>query len=43
MRKHLPIALASAALLAGAATGVAQAAPSAKGPRGGDAINCPGS
>jgi len=42
MRRHLPIVLASAALLAGAATGVAQAAPGAKGPRGGDAKALPG-
>src|SRR5215218_2182802 len=34
MRRHLPIVLASAALLAGAATGVAQAAPGAKGAQG---------
>ena len=42
VRRHLPIALASAALLAGAATGVAEAAPGAKGPRGGDAKALPG-
>ena len=36
MRKHLPIALAGAALLAGATGAAAQAAPGAKGPRGGD-------
>ena len=42
MRRHLPIALASAVLLAGAATGMAQAAPGAKGPRGGDAKALPG-
>jgi immune inhibitor A len=42
MRKHLPIALAGAALLAGATAGTVQAAPGAKGPRGGDARNLPG-
>src|ERR1044072_7686172 len=42
MRKHLPAALASAALLACAASGTAGAAPAAKGPRGGDSINLPG-
>jgi len=42
MRKHLPIALASAAVLACAVTGSAGAAPAAKGPKGGDAINLPG-
>jgi immune inhibitor A len=42
MRKHLPIALASAAALACALTGTAQAAPPANGPKGGDAIHLPG-
>ena len=42
MRRHLPIALAGAALLAGATAGVAQAAPGAKGPRGGDVKDLPG-
>jgi len=42
MRKHLPIALAGAALLVSATGAVAQAAPGAKGPRGGDARNLPG-
>ena len=42
MRKHLPIALAGAALLVGATGTVAQAAPGAKGPKGGDVRNLPG-
>jgi len=42
MRKHLPIALAGAALLVSATGAVAQAAPGAKGPRGGDVRNLPG-
>jgi immune inhibitor A len=42
MRRHLPIALASAAVLACATTGSAAAAPGTKGPRGGDARNLPG-
>src|SRR4051794_36873749 len=42
MRKHLPIALAGAMALAGVTGAVAQAAPGAKGPRGGDAKNLPG-
>ena len=42
MRKHLPIALAGAMALAGVSGTVAQAAPGAKGPKGGDARNLPG-
>src|SRR3954454_4557558 len=41
MRKHLPIALAGVVMLAGVAAGVADAAPGAKGPKGGDARNLP--
>ena len=42
MRKHLPIALAGAALLVSATGAVAQAAPGANGPKGGDVRNLPG-
>src|SRR3954453_11714401 len=42
MRTHLPIALASATVLACAMTDAAAAAPQANGPRGGDAKNLPG-
>src|SRR3954452_17241427 len=42
MRKHLPIALMSASVLAGAMTGTAAAAPGSNGPSGGGAGNLPG-
>jgi immune inhibitor A len=42
MRRHLPIALASATMLACATTGTATAASQAGGPRGGDVKNLPG-
>ena len=42
MRKHLPVALVSATVLAGAMTGTAVGAPGANGPHGGDATNLPG-
>src|SRR4051794_8449170 len=41
MRKHLPIALASAAVLACATAGVAEAAPGTTGSKGGDVKNLP--
>src|SRR6185295_16110040 len=42
MRKHLPAALVGAALMVGATGPVAQAAPGAQGPKGGDAKDLPG-
>jgi hypothetical protein len=41
VRKHLPIALASAALLAWATAGTAAAAPGTTGSKGGDVKNLP--